>query len=242
LKNRAGRFLLAALVVVQASKGPVARYTAVADNVNNAGENVRIDILAWSSEADRDQMAAAWNLSPAPTRGAARGAPGAAAALGDPAARGGRGAAPARGGRGDTPARGGRGDTNGQAPTTSTPQASLLSALNAAGTAGILWTSDSLGYAIRYAYRIPQSGGGERVLLATERRLGGWNDLWRPASSPTDYEFTLIELRLNAAGRGEGKATLTGKAAVDPEAKTIALENYASGPVVFKNVAREGGR
>jgi hypothetical protein len=118
----------------------------------------------------------------------------------------------------------------------------LLSALNAAGTAGILWTSESLGYAIRYAYRIPQPGGGERVILATERRLGGWNDLWRPASPLTDYEFTVIELRLNAAGKGEGKATLTGKAAVDPEVKTIALENYAGEPVVFKNVALQGGR
>jgi hypothetical protein len=46
LKKSAGRFLLAALIAVQISKGPVARYTAVSDNVNNAGENVRIDILA----------------------------------------------------------------------------------------------------------------------------------------------------------------------------------------------------
>ena len=233
MMNRAGRFLLAVLVVVQVSKGPVARYTAVADNVNNAGENVRIDILAWSSDANRDQMVAAWNLSPAPARGAARGGGARGAPGGGPAAAGGRGAAPARGGRGDTP---------GQVPAASTPAASLVSALNAADTAGILWTSENLGYAIRYAYRIPQPGGGERVLLATERRLGGWNELWRPASPPTDYAFTLIELRVNAAGHGEGKATLTGKVAVDPEVKTIALENYAGAPVVFKNVARQGGR
>jgi len=99
-----------------------------------------------------------------------------------------------------------------------------------------------VGYSIRYAYRIPQPGGGERIILATERRLGGWNELWRPASPPTDYEFTVIELRLNTAGQGEGKATLTGKVAVDPEAKTIALENYEGGHVVFKNVARQGAR
>jgi hypothetical protein len=237
LKNRAGRILLAAFVVAQISKGPVVRYAAVADNVNNAGENVRIDILAWSSDADRDQMVAAWNLSPAPARGAARGvARGAAdnpAAPGEPAARGARGAAPGRGGRGETIGRG---------PAGSTPAASLLSALNAAGTAGILWTSESLGYAIRYAYRIPQPDGSERIILATERRLGGWNELWRPASPATDYEFTVIELRLNATGHGEGKATLTGKVAVDPEAKTIAFENYAGGTVVFKNLTRQGGR
>jgi hypothetical protein len=227
LNNRAGRFLLAALMVVQVSKGPVARYTAVADNVNNAGENVRIDILAWSSDADLDQITAAWNLSPAPARGARGGARGAPGGVTAPA------------GRGGGPARGGRGETIGQPPAGATPAASLLSALNAADTAGILWTSENLGYAIRYAYRIPEPGGGERVILATERRLGGWNGLWRPALPSTDYEFTVIELRLDAAGHGEGKASLTMKAAVDPELKSIALENYAGGPVVFKNVARE---
>ena len=88
MKKRAGRFLLAALIAVQISKGPVARYTAVSDNVNNAGENVRIDILAWSNDADRDRMAAAWSLSPALASGAASGgARGAAgpAAPADPA-------------------------------------------------------------------------------------------------------------------------------------------------------------
>lgn len=236
MKKRAGRFLLAALIAVQISKGPVARYTAVSDNVNNAGENVRIDILAWSNDADRDRMAAAWSLSPAPASGAARGgARGAAgpAAPADPAARGARGAAPGRGGRGETIGRGSAG---------SSPAASLLAAVNTTDTVGILWTSEGLGYAIRYAYRIPLSGGGERIILATERRLGAWNELWRPASPATDYEFTLIELHLNAAGQGEGKTTLTGKVAIDPEVKTIALENYPGGSVVFKDVARQAAR
>jgi hypothetical protein len=77
------------------------------------------------------------------------------------------------------------------------------------------------------------------VILATERRLGGWNELWRPAAAATDYEFTVIELHLNAMGQGEGKASLTGKVSVDAAANTIALENYADLPVVFKNVTRQ---
>ena len=49
----------------------------------------------------------------------------------------------------------------------------------------------------------------------------------------------MIELHLNARGQGEGKASPTGKVAVDAAANTIALENYAGLPVVLKNVARD---
>ena len=54
----------------------------------------------------------------------------------------------------------------------------------------------------------------------------------------TDYEFTVIELRLNAKGLGEGKTSLTSKVIIDNDAKTIALENYAAAPVILQNVKR----
>lgn len=77
----------------------------------------------------------------------------------------------------------------------------------------------------------------------TDRRLGGWNNNWKPAggATPTNYEFTVIELRLNAKGEGEGKASLSGKVAVDADAKTIALDGYAGQPIVLKAVKRTSG-
>jgi hypothetical protein len=106
---------------------------------------------------------------------------------------------------------------------------------------GILWSSETTGYSIHYAYRFSQPDGGERVILATDRRLGVWNNLWKPAGSatPNDYAFSVIELRLNAKGEGEGKASLTGKITADTASKTIALEGYATLPVVFKGVKRQ---
>jgi hypothetical protein len=107
-------------------------------------------------------------------------------------------------------------------------------------TLGYLWSSEAAGYAVHYAVKLPQSEGIERIILISDRRLGAWNNLWKPAGSATasSYEFSVIELRLNAKGEGEGKVSLTGKIVVDSAAKTLALENYAALPVVLKGVKR----
>jgi hypothetical protein len=239
--------------------GPVMRFTATTANVSGAPDSVRLDVLAWSTDADRDQMVGAWNLTAVPA--AAAGARGAAAGAGGRGARGGGAGAPAdapdaaaganapeaapaaaagRGGRG-----GGRGAAAAAADTApKTPEAALATTLQAARTVGYLWSSESAGYSLRYAYRIPQPDGGERIIFATDRRLGAWNDLWKPTggASPTPYEFTVIEVRVTPKGVGEGKTSLTGKVTIDAAAKTIALDGYSALPVVFKDVKRNTGK
>jgi hypothetical protein len=91
---------------------------------------------------------------------------------------------------------------------------------------------------------MPQSDGSERIIFVTDRRLGSWNALWKPAgtATATDYQFTVIELHLNAKGDGEGKASLVSKVTLDTAAKTLALDGYATQPVVFKAVKRQAGK
>lgn len=117
----------------------------------------------------------------------------------------------------------------------------MKAALGSAPTVGHLWSSEVAGYSLRSALRIAGQDGRERILFITDRRLGAWNDLWNPAGADAanSYEFSVIELRLNTKGEGEGKVSLTGKVAVDGAAKTIALESYDALPVVFKNVRRK---
>jgi hypothetical protein len=107
-------------------------------------------------------------------------------------------------------------------------------------TVGYLWSSEVAGYSLRYAAKLSAQDGGERILLITDRRLGANNDLWKPAagSPATNYDFSVIELRLPAKGIGEGKTSLTGKLAVDGAAKVFALDNYAAAPVIFKTVTK----
>ena len=118
--------------------------------------------------------------------------------LDNPAPAGGRGGA--RGGGG--------GGGNAQ-----TPEASLAAALKKAPTVGILWTSENVGYSIKYAYRLPAARRQERIIFATDRRVGAWSNLWQPAASitPSDYPFSIIELQLNSKGEGEGRGVMTGK-------------------------------
>lgn len=123
--------------------------------------------------------------------------------------------------------------------------AGFQAALGAGETLGYLWTSESLGYSLRYAHRTTLSDGTERVLLATDRRLGSWTrgGLWKAAemADAPDYPFTLVELRVSRRGLGEGKMSLAAKVTVEPESKTVALENYAGTPVLLKDVRRQSG-
>jgi len=107
---------------------------------------------------------------------------------------------------------------------------------------GILWTSENVGYSIKYAYRLPQPDGGERIILATDRRIGMWSNLWTAGSgvTVTDYPFSIIELRINSKGEGEGRGVLTGKVAVESDTKSIALDNYTALPVILKGIKRQG--
>lgn len=225
---------------------------------------MRIELFAWSNDTDRDQFAKAWTNPVQPVQPAAaanaggggggrggrggRGgaAPAAAPAAGAAAVADANAAAPVgaaqaargggRGGRG-----GGRGGDAAPLPVIPvTPTMSLASALQKAQSVGMLWTSETVGYSIRYAYRVPQPDGSEHIILATDRRLGAWNDFWKSAgTAPTsDYPFSIIELRLTSAGLGEGKVSL-GSINVDGGVKSIALEDYTNLPVVLKAVKKQ---
>jgi hypothetical protein len=119
-----------------------------------------------------------------------------------------------------------------------------VAVLKKAPSLGTIWTSGTVGCSIKYAYREPQAGGGERIILLTERRVGAWSTLWTPtAAGPAmDYAFSVIEFRLNTAGEGEGRGVVVGKVAIDGQAKTIALDSYNTLPVILKGVKRQSGK
>jgi len=123
-----------------------------------------------------------------------------------------------------------------------TPEASLARALNETTTVGYLWSSEVAGYALRYAGKVDAADGSRRIILIT-RRLGAVNQRWNPTFQGTanSYEFSVIELRLNAKGEGEGRASLVGKVAPDMAAKIVTLENYDALPTVFNTVRMRAG-
>ena len=238
--------LVAAISGLASAQTPVLSLTATTDNVSGAPDTIRIDVLRWSTDAERDQLLAAWNLTAPPAsngrggRAGGRGGRGAAAIdpAPDPAAVDASGAGRGAAGRGT--GRGGRGGGRAAAPDAPppTPEGSLKAALEKAPIVGHLWSSEVAGYSLRFAAKLAGTDGAERILLITDRRLGAFNDLWKypRTDAPADYEFSVVELHLNAKGAGEGKVSLIGRVAVDSAAKAIAPENYNALPVVLKNV------
>ena len=68
---------------------------------------------------------------------------------------------------------------------------------------GRLFTPDSIGYDLKYAHQMPLASGGRRILIATDRPLGYWEQVNRPRTA--DYPFTVIEMRLDRRARGRGR-------------------------------------
>jgi hypothetical protein len=113
----------------------------------------------------------------------------------------------------------------------------LLDVLQDIPRVGYFRTPESVGWDLHYATLTPMPEGGERVVLATDRRIPFWEARNRPRS--IDYPFTVIELRLNRDGAGEGKMSIATKITFDKEHNTIVLENYGTQPVLLQSVKRE---
>jgi hypothetical protein len=113
----------------------------------------------------------------------------------------------------------------------------LLSTLQGTKRVGYIRTPNSIGYDLHFARRTPGEDGGERIALATDRRISFWEATNRPRSF--DYPFTVIELHFGRDGQGEGKMSVATKITADNKHKTIVLEDYANQPVMLHDIRRE---
>ena len=179
--------LLALIAATAPAPAQVARIDGFRGTLVNvagqAGRMVSVDLIRWSTDAERDKVTAA-------------------AAKGD---------------------------------------AALLDVLKGMPTQGYVWTGESVGYQVRYAWKGTLPNGSERIVLATDRPLGSFGlTPWKPAppATETNYAFTVLEIRLPKGGAGEAKTSLAAKVSADTAAKTVALDNYAAAPVIVKNVRR----
>lgn len=225
--------------------GLVLSLNATTDNVSNARDSIRIDVLRWSTDADRNQLFADWvKATAAATKGTPSGAgkQAKAAPKAPPKEAEEKAGPPAPQGQGAPRIAGPSLEIREQVQKAArTPEQLFADVLDKAPALGHLWSSEIAGYAVQYAVKTAGADGGQDITLVTERRLGAYNDLWKPVGAgvkPNDYEFSVIEVHLNTKGEGEGKVSLTGKVAVDGAGKTIGLENYSALPVVLKNVKR----
>lgn len=112
-------------------------------------------------------------------------------------------------------------------------QDAFLRALLNVKPVGSIATPTSLRYDFFYAREIP-GDGGRRIMLISDRpmriaeRLG--------AGPGRDYPFTVIELRLDKEGRGEG--TVAQMVQLRLVGNVLGIENLASGPMKLGEVKK----
>lgn len=114
-------------------------------------------------------------------------------------------------------------------------QDKLLSALQKVKPrVGFIRSANSIGYDLQYAWRIVNSDGTSRIIIGTDRPVSFFE-----ASRNTrtmDYPFTIIEMRLDAKGEGEGRMAAGTKISKSKDGKTIELENYGISPVALNEI------
>lgn len=113
----------------------------------------------------------------------------------------------------------------------------LLDVLQDMPAMGHFGAPGNLSWDIHFARKMPLPDGGERIVLVTDRRIGFWESVNQPRS--IDYPFTVIDIRLNGDGEGEGKMSIATKVIYDKKENMISLENYQTSPVLLTNVRRE---
>lgn len=92
----------------------------------------------------------------------------------------------------------------------------------------------ALGLDLHYAWQTPLPDGGRRIVLATDRYIGFAEARNQPRT--VDYPITLIEIRVDKDGNGEGKLAVATKISFKKNENQLEIENYSSEPVRLNNV------
>jgi hypothetical protein len=102
--------------------------------------------------------------------------------------------------------------------------------------AGRISSGGSLGYPLQFARQIPNSDGGRRIIIATDRPVSFLEATRQPRT--IEYPFMLIDIRMGANGEGEGKLLPLAKITQNDD-HLVEIENYASEPVRLSSVRKE---
>ena len=101
---------------------------------------------------------------------------------------------------------------------------------------GFMQIPGQLGWDIQYAREI-KTATGRQVILGTDRHVGFGEAARNTRSS--EYEFTLVDIRFGADGKGVGKLALSTKITYNKDTRTIEIENYGREPVRLTEVRSE---
>lgn len=100
---------------------------------------------------------------------------------------------------------------------------------------GFIRTPNSLGWDLRYAYDFMQPDGTRKIVIATDKPVSFGAAV--AGAESLDYPFTLIEMRMGANSKGEGR--MLARSAISTKDGKIELENYGNEPIKMSEITEE---
>jgi len=111
---------------------------------------------------------------------------------------------------------------------------SLAEALRDQERVGRLREVQGLGWDLQYSRAIPMEGGGQQIILATDRPMA-FVEMAR-STRTRDYNVTLIQMTLDAEGNGEGQLMAGAEFSWNEEDNQLVIEQFSSEPVRLTSV------
>lgn len=99
-----------------------------------------------------------------------------------------------------------------------------------------------LEYGVRYARRVARPDGGTDAVLVLDRPLWVWWDDKSTPSSATAPPAIVVQLQLDAKGRGEGRISYGGIGAKSDARLGVALADYQKAPALLTDLRMESGQ
>lgn len=110
----------------------------------------------------------------------------------------------------------------------------LIEMLQHAGPVGAIRTPESINFDFHFAMRTETDDGGQIITLITDRPVGFLEAYERPLLF--EFRFMVVNLTINAVGRGEGQISVASKVWVDPVLDQIMIQPYDTDSIMLRDV------
>jgi len=116
----------------------------------------------------------------------------------------------------------------------------LLKMMQTVPRVGAIRIPGSLNYDFHFALRTEDLGGNVSILLIADRPVGYAEAAEGPRT--LDYRFMVVQMQLNAIGRGKGQISMVTKIEADSVTGDINLETWEDLYVTLRDIRRTSGR
>lgn len=114
------------------------------------------------------------------------------------------------------------------------PDREVAQTLRGLEKAGYAFTSERIGYPIRYTRQVQASDGSRQIVMATDRPVT-FHEAYTD-SMAGDFDVTVIVLKFDGDGKGEGIISVGTELQWDEAKQQVAVTNYSSQPIRVMDV------